>query len=65
MERKIRKYDASVSIGRLFRTVQYESGYRKGSRANLFALMRAYEAKYHEKWDWGTGIRIHEINVVG
>lgn len=60
----MRKYDAVVQVGKIGRTVQYESKYRKGSRPNLFALIHAYEKKYGEVWNWSDGIVIHEINLV-
>ena len=59
---KFREYDAAVSIGKVFRTVQYRSNWRKGSQGNYNDMSAAYQRKYKEFAP--AGLKVHEIRLV-
>ena len=55
-------YEAVIQSGRVGMVVQYESFHRKGSRANMEDMHKAFGEKYGKVWKPDTVI--HELKTL-
>lgn len=55
-------YEAVIQSGRVGMVVQYESFYRKGSRANKVDMYKVFGKKYGKAWKPDTVI--HELKTL-